>query len=88
MSWTACYDVGCFVHLSEKPHWFPREPKMHATNKMHPYATQPSASLPPQPPEAENKATYEKCTPRGNLGISATENGARHTKKKKRKTEL
>src|ERR1700761_2862137 len=27
LSWTACYDDGCFVHLSEKQgRWYPKKP--------------------------------------------------------------
>lgn len=40
MSWTASYDEGCFMQLSEKQgRWFPREPKGYASGKNLPYAT-------------------------------------------------
>ena len=52
MSWTACYDDGCFVHLSEKQgRWFPKGPKKPTTKKNLVYATQPS---PPPPPPSQN----------------------------------
>ena len=77
MSWTACYDDGCFVHLSEKQgRWFPKEPKKHTIRRNLPYATQPS---PPPPPPPQNpkpkhgniremhakKVSWDKCNRKG-----------------------
>jgi hypothetical protein len=78
MSWTACYDDGCFVHLSEKQgRWFPKEPKKHTTKRNLPYATQPSPPPPPPPhlppkPKHGNsrevhakKVSWDKCSRKG-----------------------
>ena len=36
MSWTACYDDECFVHMSEKSgRWFPKEPKQPPPTALH-----------------------------------------------------
>ena len=63
MSWTACYDYRCFVHLSEKQgRWFPKGPKKHTVKKSLPYATQPSPPPPPppqQPPKPKHGNTRE-----------------------------
>ena len=76
MSWTACYDDACFVHLSEKQgRWFPKEPKKHTIKKNLLYATQPSP--PPPPPQnpkpnhgnsrevRANKVSWDKCNRKG-----------------------
>ena len=53
LSWTACYDDGCFVHLSEKQgRWYPKKPSQHKDNGNIPYETQPSP--PPQPPKRKH----------------------------------
>ena len=67
MSWTACYDDGCFVHLSEKQgQWFPQELKKHTINRNLPYATQTSpAPAPPQPPKPKHGNTREMHAERG-----------------------
>ena len=77
MSWTACYDDGCFVHISEKQgQWFPKGPKKHTTKRNLPYAKQPS---PPPPPPLQNrkpkqgnsrevhaqKVSWDKCNRKG-----------------------
>src|SRR6267154_2832468 len=43
MSWTACYDDGCQIHLRDKEgaSWFPREPR---TNKKTPSPPAPPTS--------------------------------------------
>ena len=76
-SWTACYDDGCFVHLSEKQgRWFPKEPKKHTTKRNLPYATQLSPSPPPplQTPKPKygnsrevhaKKISWDKCNRKG-----------------------
>ena len=35
LSWTACYDDGCLVHVSEKDgaSWYPRKPKKNKSSK-------------------------------------------------------
>ena len=61
-SWTACYDDGCGVHLSEKEgQWFPKEPKKHTIDRHQRYATQPQPPLPPpsQPPEPKHRNSRE-----------------------------
>ena len=78
MSWTACYDDRCFVHLSEKQgQWFPKESKKHTIKKNLPYATQPSPPPPPppqQPPKPKHgntremhakRVSWDKCNKRG-----------------------
>ena len=78
MSWTACYDDRCFVHLSEKQgRWFPKEPKKPTIKKSLPYATQPSPPSPPpphQPPKPKHgntremhakKLSWDKCNRKG-----------------------
>ena len=36
MSWTACYDDECLVHMSEKSgRWFPKEPKQRPPTAPH-----------------------------------------------------
>ena len=36
MSWTACYDDECLVHMSEKDgRWFPKEPKQQTPTAPH-----------------------------------------------------
>ena len=77
MTWTACYDDGCFTHLSEKQgRWFPKEPKKYTMKKNLPYATQPSPPLPPPPqnpkPKHGNsrevhakKVAWDKCNRKG-----------------------
>ena len=77
MSWTACYDDGCFVHLSEKQErWFPKGTKKHTTKRNLPYAIKPS---PPPPPPPQNpkrkygnsgevlakKVSWDKCNRKG-----------------------
>ena len=62
MSWTACYDDGCFVHLSEKQgRWFPKKSKKHTIKKNLPYATPASPPSPPphQPPKPKHGNTRE-----------------------------
>ena len=55
MSWTACYEDGCFVHLSEKQgRWFPRELKKHTCKKNLSYTTQPASPPPPPPHQPPN----------------------------------
>ena len=76
LSWTACYDDGCFVHLSEKQgRWFPREPKKYTNNKDLPYKTQPSPPPPPpQTPKPKHgnsqemhakRVSWDKCNREG-----------------------
>ena len=76
MSWTACYDDECFVHLSEKQgRWFPKEPTKHTINRNRPYATQPTPPPPPpQPPKPKHgntremhakKVSWDKCNRKG-----------------------
>ena len=57
MSWTACYDDRCFMHLSEKEgQWFPKKSKKHTIKENLPYATQPSP--PPPPPHLPPKPKH------------------------------
>ena len=77
MSWTACYDDGCFVHLSEKQErWFPKEPKKHTMKRNLAYATQPSHPPPPPPQNPKpkhgktremhaKKVSLDKCNRKG-----------------------
>ena len=77
LSLTACYDDGCFVHLSEKQgRCYPQEPKKHTSKKNLPYATQPAPPPPPphQPlkPKHGNtqemyakRVSWDKCNRKG-----------------------
>ena len=65
LSWTACYDDGCFVHLSEKQgRWYPKKPSQHKFERNTPYETQPSP--PPQPPKPKHGNTREMHAQRVN----------------------
>ena len=69
LSWTACYDDGCFVHLSEKQgRWYPKKPSQHKFDRNTPYETQPSTPPPPPKPKLGNtremhaqRVNWEKC---------------------------
>ena len=90
MSWTACYDDGCFVHLSEKQgRWYPQEQKKNTLSRKT-YPTPHNHHLLLLlllNRRSQNMATQEKCMPRGYLGISATERGVRPIRKKRGGTE-
>ena len=58
LSWTACYDDGCFVHLSEKQgRWYPKKPSKPKFERDTPYETQPFPQ--PQPPKPRHRNTRE-----------------------------
>ena len=69
LSWTACYDDGCFMHLSEKQgRWYPKKPSQHKFDRNTPYQTQPTTPPPPPKPKHGNtremhaqRVNWDKC---------------------------
>ena len=65
LSWTACYDDGCLVYLSEKQgRWYPKKLSQHKFDRDIPYETQ--LSPPPQTLKPRHGNTGEMLAQRVN----------------------